>query len=176
MNTAERKPAPEVRRLAWALGLTAPLLAAGAVPPVGTADLRIRAEAGSVQVELSAAAQTLVGFTGTPGDATQKEDLKVAAENLKHGEALVRFNPQASCLLEEAKVNADPRQQHGEARMGANYRFNCVFPKSLKSAALGLFIGFPALQRVHVHYTTTQGQGAAVLTLDNPVVNFVPLQ
>ena len=176
MNTDERKPAPRARRLVWILGLTARLLAAGAVPPVGTADLSIHADAATVQVTLSAAAQTLVGFTGTPGDATQQEDLKVAAENLKHGEALVRFNPQASCLLEDAKVDADPREQRGEARMGANYRFNCVFPKSLKSAALGLFIGFPALQRVHVHYTTAEGQGAAVLTLGNPVVNFVPLQ
>ena len=168
--------AARLRRLACALGLSTPLLAAGAVPPVGTAELRIRAEGATVRVELSAAAETLVGFTGTPGTAAQQQDLKVAGENLKHGEALVRFNPQASCLLEEAKVDADPRERDGEAGMGASYRFNCVFPKMLNSAALGLFIGFPALQRVHVHYTTAQGQGAAVLTLGNPVVTFVPLQ
>ncbi len=79
-------------------------------------------------------------------------------------------------MLEEAKVNANPRERHGEARMGASYRFNCSFPKSLNSAALGLFIGFSALKRVHVHYTTAHGEDAAVLTLGNPVMTFVPLQ
>ncbi len=65
---------------------------ARAVPPVETAELTIRAEGGAVHMELSAA-ETLVGFTGTPGTAAQQQNLKVAGENLKHGEALVRFNP-----------------------------------------------------------------------------------
>ena len=176
MHARALHPAARRHRLAWVLGLGAPLLAGAAVPPVGTADLTIRTEGAAVQVELTAAAQTLVGFTGTPGDATQREDLKAAEANLKQGEALVRFNPQASCRLEDARVDADPRERHGEAGMGASYRFNCVFPKSLNSAALGVFIGFAALQRVHVRYTTAQGQGAAILTPGNQVVTFVPLQ
>lgn len=165
-----------LRRLALCLGMGLPLTAGAGVPPVGTVDLSIRAEGRTVQVELSAAAPTLVGFSGPPVDADQKETLNIAQENLTHGEVLVRFNPQASCLLEEAKVDADPRERNGEADMGANYRFNCTFPQSFKSAALGLFVGFPAVQRAHVRYTTAQGQGAAELTPGNPVVNFVPLQ
>jgi hypothetical protein len=164
------------RRLALGMSLGLPLLASAEVPAVGTVDLSLRAEGKTVQVELSAAAPTLVGFSGTPVDADQKETLKIAKENLTHGEVLVRFNPQASCLLEEAKVDADPQERKGEADMGASYRFNCTFPQSFKSAALGLFVGFPAVQRAHVRYTTAQGQGAAELTPGNPVVNFIPLQ
>lgn len=164
------------RRLALGLAMGLPLMAGAGVPPVGTVDLSIRAEDKNVRVELSAAAPTLVGFSGVPVDADQKETLNIAKENLTHGEVLVRFNPQASCLLEDAKVDADPRERNGEAGLGANYRFNCTFPQSLKSAALGLFVGFPAVQRAHVRYTTAEGQGTAVLTPGNPVVNFIPLQ
>ena len=41
------------------------------------------------------------------------------------------------------------------------------------SAALGLFVGFPAVQRAHVRYTTSQGQGTAELNPGKPVVNFI---
>lgn len=153
-----------------------PFIASAGVPAVGTVDISIRAEDRTVQVELLAAAPTLVGFSGPPVDTDQKETLKIAKENLTHGEVLVRFNPQASCILEDAKVDADPRERNGAADMGASYRFHCTFPQSFKSAALGLFVGFPAVQRAHVRYTTAQGQGAAELTPGNPVVNFIPLQ
>jgi hypothetical protein len=176
MNPTKRHPLPRLCRLACALGLGAPLLAQGAVPPLGTADLSIHADGQSVKVELSAAAQTLIGFSGAPREAAQREALKIAEENLKHGEALVRFNPLASCVLDDAKVDADPREHKGEADMGASYRFNCQFPQSFSSAALGIFTGFTALQRVHVRYTTAAGQGAAILTRENPVVSFVPLK
>ena len=164
------------RRLALGMSLGLPLLASAGVPAVGTVDFSIRADGKIVQVELSAAPPTLVGFSGSPVDADQRETLKIAKENLSHGEALVRFNPQASCLLEDVKVDADPQERKGEADMGASYRFNCTFPQSFKSAALGLFVGFPAVQRAHVRYTTDEGQGAAELTPGNPVVNFIPLQ
>ena len=162
--------------LGMCLGMYLPLLASAGVPAVGTVDTSIRADGKIVQVELSAAAPTLVGFSGSPVDADQRETLNIAKENLTHGEVLVRFNPQASCLLEDAKVDADPRERNGVADLGASYRFNCTFPQSFKSAALGLFVGFPAVQRAHVRYTTAQGQGAAELTPGNPVVNFIPLQ
>ena len=170
------RSAPGYRRLIWVLGLTLPLLSRGAVPPDGTANLSIRVEAGTVQVELSASALTLVGFTGAPADTAQRGDLKLAAENLRRGDALVRFNPQAGCGLETARVDAGPGGKANDAEMGASYRFGCTFPGSLNSAALGIFLGFPALRRIHVHYATPQGQGAAVLTPGNPVVTFVPLQ
>ncbi|WP_295456950.1 DUF2796 domain-containing protein [uncultured Thiodictyon sp.] len=176
MNATQRPPLPHVSRLAGALSLAIPALTLAAVPPLGTADLSIHVNGSTVKVELSAAAQTLVGFSGAPTDAASREVLKVAEENLKHGEALVRFNPLASCILDDAKVDADPREQKGEAGMGASYRFTCQFPQSFSSAALGIFTGFTALQRVHVRYTTANGQGAAILTRENPVVNFVPLK
>jgi hypothetical protein len=145
-------------------------------PQAGTAELSIRAEGGTVQVVWSAPALTLVGFAGAPGNPGQEDDLRLARENLKTGDGLVRFNAQARCVLEEAKTDGDPSLRQGQADLGATYRFGCSLPDALSSAALGFFVGFPALERVHVRYTTARGQGAATLTPRNPVVNFVPLQ
>jgi hypothetical protein len=161
--------------LTLALALTTPLRTAFAAPSVGTAVLDIRVEGQKVLVTLKAAAETLVGFSGAPADAAQREDLRLAAANLKRGDALIRFNTQASCQLEQARINADPRKGRGGAEMGANYRFHCLFPQSLGSAVAGLFMGFNALARVEVHYVIPAGQGVAVLTRANPVVSFVPL-
>lgn len=161
--------------LSGILALTAVTLTQGA-PDAGFAKVTIRTEGGTVRVELTAPALTLVGFAGDPGNTAQREDLTLAAENLQSGDALVRFNTQARCVLESAKVDADPRIRKGAADLGASYRFGCALPGELQSAAIGLFVGFPALRQVHVHYTTAQGQGAAIATPSNPIVNFIPLR
>lgn len=158
------------------MGLLLATLTHGAESPAGTARLSFRTEGPIVRVEFSAPALTMVGFTGTPENPAQREDLQFAAENLRAGNALVRFNAEAHCVLEASNVDADPRVHKGSADLGASYRFGCTLPSLLRSAALGLFVGFPALERVHVQYATAQGQGAAVLTPGNPVVTFVPLQ
>lgn len=183
MSTVDAVPGAVLRsrstrsalRLTLAFGLAAVWHPAPALPPIGTADLVIRIQGPRVEVRLSAAAQTLIGFTGAPADATQRDELKTAAENLKRGDALIRFNPQASCVLERARVEADPRERRGGAAMGADYRFHCDFPQALGSAAVALFMGFTALERVHVHYGGDAGAGAAVLTRTNPVFTLVPL-
>jgi hypothetical protein len=167
-------PAP-LLGLALALALTAPLPTAFAAPPIGTAALDIRVEGQKVLVTLKAAAETLIGFSGAPVDTAQRDDLRLAAANLKRGDALIRFNTQASCQLEQARIDADPRKGRDGTEMGATYRFHCLFPQSLGSAVAGLFMGFNALARVEVHYVIPAGQGVAVLTRANPVVSFVPL-
>ncbi|HYN76185.1 MAG TPA: DUF2796 domain-containing protein, partial [Lamprocystis sp. (in: g-proteobacteria)] len=116
------------RFLIMALGLCVQPLLGAATPAAGTASLTIRVLGGTVHVALSAPALTLVGFAGPPGDAAQREDLKLAAHNLKTGDAVVRFNPQAQCVLEAAKVDADPGVRNGTADLGASYRFGCALP------------------------------------------------
>lgn len=175
-------PRANHRRTGWRClaGALAALLTSspthGGTPAAGTATLSIRADGGTIHADLSAPALTLVGFTGSPGNAAQRQDLALAVHNLKTGDAVIRFNPQAQCVLETAKVDDDPKERGGAAELGASYRFGCALPGSLDSVALGLFVGFPALRRVHVRYATARGKGAAVLTPGNPVATFVPLQ
>ncbi|MGE5155285.1 MAG: ZrgA family zinc uptake protein [Bdellovibrio bacteriovorus] len=155
------------------------LSAAGvsAAPGQDTATIRMTADGSRVEVDLRGPAAGLVGFEQAPRNADQRQTLALAAQNLKTGDGLVRFSSQAGCRLEEAQVDADPAPKGKEpAELGAHYRFHCDRPEALGSAALGLFMGFPALARAHVHYDMGGVSGEAVLTPANPVVTFVPLR
>ncbi len=142
-----------------------------------TARIDIKADGSRVRVDLRGPAAGLVGFEHGPRTAEQRETLALAAENLKTGDGLVRFNTQAGCLLEEATIDADPAPKGKDpGELGASYVFHCDQPGSLGSAALGLFMGFPALARAHVRYELAGISGEAVLTPANPVVSFIPLK
>ena len=149
-------------------------------PVPGVAHLSVIAEDAEVRAELVSPAATLVGFEQTPKTSAERETLNLAKANLNAGDAMIRFNTQAGCRLIESKVTADfskpvQRRDQTPSAISASYRFSCDQPDRLDSAALGLFIGFPALRRVLVQYTTKDGQGGAELTPINAVVTFVPL-
>ena len=141
-------------------------------PVSGVAHLSVVTEGAEVRVELASLAATLVGFARTPKTSTERETLNLAKANLNAGDGMIRFNTQAGCRLVEARVQTDFGKP---PEIRASYRFSCDQPDRLDSAALGLFIGFPALQRVLVQYKTKEGQGGAELTPINTVVTFVPL-
>lgn len=141
-------------------------------PVPGVAHLSVTAEGAEVRVDLVSPAATLVGFERTPKTDAERKTLNLAKANLNAGDGMIRFNTQAGCRLVEASVKADFGKP---AEIKASYRFSCDQPDRLDSAALGLFMGFPALRRVLVQYMTKDGQGGAELTPINAVVTFVPL-
>jgi hypothetical protein len=142
-----------------------------------TATLKITGDGSQVQVDLRAPAVGLVGFAHAPQTADERETLALAIENLKTGDGLVRFNAQAECLLEKADIDSDPAPKgKAQGELGASYLFHCDQPTRLGSAALGIFLGFPALSRAHVHYNVAGAAGEAILTPINPVVSFIPLR
>jgi hypothetical protein len=179
---------PDVSLLALLLAVSGVALATGddranQVGHVhGIAQVGITADGSDVTVRLTAPAATLIGFERAPRTADERQTLRLAAENLKTGDALFRFNTEAGCWLAHVDVDADPGSTKkggaaaGHSEMGASYRFSCDRPSALASAAVGLFVGFPALERVLVRYSTPAGRGGAELTPRNPVVLLVPLQ
>ncbi|MBK1721018.1 ZrgA family zinc uptake protein [Thiocystis violacea] len=166
----------------WSLGLAAEEGQPGAArkqrPHVhGVAHLKLAIDGPEVEVELFAPGVTLVGFEHAPQTDMESETLRLARENLRAGDGMIRFNTDAACRLVKARVETDlPEASSGQAHadISAYYRFDCAQPRALDSAALGLFTGFPALQRVLVHYEMAEGRGAAELTRGNPVVGFIP--
>jgi hypothetical protein len=133
-------------------------------------------------------AASLIGFEHQPRTDGERETLNMAEANLQAGDAMIRFNTEAVCRLDSVAIESALAQGHahddghghgdgddGHADLHATYTFICERPDALGSAALGLFAGFPALERVLVHYVTADGQGGAELTPANPVVRFVPL-
>lgn len=152
----------------------------------GVASMDVEIQGEHVLVQLFAPAATLVGLEHAPRTTMESETLRLARENLQAGDAMVRFSTKAACRLVEASVDAAlpdaPRSGKtvssdapARVEISAEYEFACARPDALDTAALGLFRGFPALQRVLVHYAMPAGRGAAELTSGNPVVSFVPL-
>ncbi len=149
----------------------------------GIAHLTIAIEGTRVLAELSSPAATLIGFERPPRTEEERETFAMAKENLMAGDAMIRLNTAAGCRLESADVEAewaeaghghDPDGDDGHADFEVSYRFDCDRPAEISSAALGLFAGFPALERVLVQYVIESGQGGAELTPGQPVVSFVP--
>jgi hypothetical protein len=152
----------------------------------GIAHMTIAAEGSNVLIELSSPAASLIGFERAPRTDEERATLALAKENLMAGDAMIRMNIEAACRLETADVEADSadngahgahahEDDHAHADFHVSYSFVCDRPDALGSAALGLFSGFPALERVLVQYVTAEGQGGAELTPRQPVVTFVPL-
>ena len=152
----------------------------------GVAHLHLSVQGRQVAVTLLAPAATMIGFEHRPATAEEGASLSLATQNLKIGDAMIRLNTQAGCELANASVSApltapapsvdskDDTEADPEADLRADYRFDCAQPERLDSAALGIFSGFPFLQRVLVYYQTKDGKGRAELTPNNPVVTFVP--
>jgi hypothetical protein len=172
-----------------AIGLGCLLLAASAAPALmaaelpaprpGRVDMAITGEGGDVQVRLAALLASLVGFEGPPSTAGEREALRLTRENLKTGDGLVRFSTRAACRLTSVEVDMTPPGEGSDpahARtVSASYRFACDQPALLESAAVGLFVGFPALERVFVRYRLDGIRGDAELNRGRLAVTFVPL-
>lgn len=161
----------------------------------GIAYLTLAAEDSKVLVELTSPAASLIGFERAPRTDDERATLELAKENLMAGDAMIRFNTEAGCRLDTAEIDAEfadagdsdlhshghshdhagDEGTDGHADFHVRYGFVCDRPNDLGSAALGLFAGFPALERVLVQYVTAEGQGGAELTPRQAVFTFVPL-
>jgi hypothetical protein len=157
----------------------------------GMAHMTLAAEGDEVLIELTSPAASLIGFERAPRTDDERAIIAMAKKNLEAGDAMIRLNIEAGCRLESAEIDAafaDPGHsagaehdhdtdhgKDGHADFHVVYSFACDRPEALGSAALGLFSGFPALERVLFRYVTAEGQGGAELTPRNPVVIFVPL-
>lgn len=142
----------------------------------GTAVVRIIGDGGELQVELLAPAISLLGFEHDPRTSDERKTLRLAEENLRAGEALVRFSTRAACRLEHAEVDRGSGGKADRPReLSARYRFACDQPGLLDSAAVGLFVAFPLLERLFLRYEVAGVRGVAELNRGRPVASFVPL-
>ncbi|MCP5231116.1 MAG: DUF2796 domain-containing protein [Zoogloeaceae bacterium] len=145
----------------------------------GVAALNIALEGDEVHIELESPAANIVGFEHAPSSEADHAALDQAVARLKHGDALFRFNAEAGCRMEMAKVTsallAEVHEKHeGEAHsdIEAAYHFECAQPGELTALTVELFEAFPATGEIEVQYVIESKQGAAELTPSAHVVNF----
>ncbi|EXJ15226.1 ZrgA family zinc uptake protein [Imhoffiella purpurea] len=161
--------------LAWLPIFLANAAAAAQSLPQGMAMLSIEIEGPRVSARFRAPRATLVGFPGAARTADERDTLGLARDNLRNGAGMMRFDTQADCRQADVEFGGDAAGGAGVAdEIRVVYRFECLHPEHLDSVALGFFMGFPALERVLVRYSTGEGRGGAELTQGHPVVDFVP--
>jgi hypothetical protein len=146
--------------------------------PRAVARVAIFAEGQTVLVHVVAPAASLLGFAHQPRNPRERDTMRLATENLRTGDGLIRFNTLARCRLAKADVDTglDIHDAQGHPQMSASYGFVCARPDKLDSAALGLFVGFPVLDLALVQYSLPGCKGEAGLTRGQPVVSFIPLE
>lgn len=163
----------------------------------GIAALSLALEGQEVQIELDSPAANIVGFEHAPSSESDHAALDKAVATLKDGERLFRFNEDAGCRMETAKVTSalldeghEKHEEHEEhAKEGhedaqhehegethsdieAAYHFECDQPGKLKQMTVELFEAFPGMEKIEVQYVIESKQGATELTATNHAVKF----
>lgn len=161
----------------------------------GIAALNLALEGKEVHVELDSPAANIVGFEHAPSSEADHAALDKAAATLKEGARLFRFNAEAGCRMEEAKItSALLDEEHGEhagehaeehghdehaehkgethSDIDAAYHFECDQPDKLTQLTVELFAAFPGMEELNVQYVIDSKQGAAELTPAAHVVKF----
>ena len=159
----------------------------------GIAALNLALEGSEVHVELDSPAANIVGFEHAPSSEADHAALDKAVATLKDGDRLFRFNEDAGCRMEEARVaselldeeheheghtkegHEDEQHEHeGEthSEIEAGYHFECDEPGKLTQLTVELFDAFPGTEKLKVQYVIESKQGAAELTATNHVVQF----
>ena len=157
----------------------------------GIAALNLALEGGEVHVELDGPAANIVGFEHAPSSEADHAALDKAVAMLKDGNRLFRFNKDAGCRMEAARVaselldekheghtkegHEDEQHEHEGAthsEIEAGYHFECEKPGKLTQLTVELFDAFPGTEKLKVQYVIESKQGAAELTATNHVVQF----
>ncbi len=157
----------------------------------GIAALNLALEGSEVHVELDSPAANIVGFEHAPSSEADHAALDKAVATLKDGDRLFRFNEDAGCRMEEARVaselldeeheghtkegHEDEQHEHeGEthSEIEAGYHFECDEPGKLTQLTVELFDAFPGTEKLKVQYVIESKQGAAELTATDHVVQF----
>ncbi len=88
----------------------------------GIAELNVALEGREVHVELDSPAANIVGFEHAPSSETDHAALDKAVATLKDGDRLFRFNDEAGCRLEDARVASalieGEHEEHGDQHSG----------------------------------------------------------
>lgn len=153
----------------------------------GAGKLGIAIERRSLEIEIEAPANDIVGFEHAPKTAEQKKAVSEARAALAKPLALIKLPEAAGCKLSSSKVRLvgggahDHGHNHGKQPKGkeadphsefhAEYKFTCSKPELVKTIDLDYFKAFPRAEKLDVEIVGDKIQSKAVATKDNPRID-----
>jgi len=132
----------------------------------GVISLNATLEGEVLSLDLDAPLDSLLGFERAPRTAAERAAAAALLKTLGPGTSMWQPNPEAGCVLTQAKVEAPVLQQAqtpapaGEhADLEASYQYRCAQPARLTGLQHGLFNAFARLQRIEWQFALPSGQG-----------------
>lgn len=180
---------------AGALLLSAPALAQQKDEPQrqlgahvhGAGKLDIAIEKRTLEIELEAPGNDIVGFETSPSTPEQKQAVAQARATLAKPLELIKLPEAAGCKVASAKVKLvgggahdhGHGHSHGKAKAGAKaaeshsefhaeYKFTCAKPELLTWIELDYFKAFPRAEKLDVSIVGDKIQAKAIATKDKP--------
>jgi hypothetical protein len=165
----------------------------------GVGNLNVVLDQNTLLIELISPAANIVGFEHAAETPEQRAALEKAIHTLENGRELFHLPQEGECKLVSADIensvgtmqgesyeheeeshdhhehsaeNETHEHDEGHSDFEAHYKFSCNQPESLGHMTVKLFQRFPNTEKLNVQLITTRRQGAAVLTADNPRLDF----
>jgi hypothetical protein len=165
----------------------------------GIGQLNVVQDGSVLLIELISPAANIVGFEHAAETPEQQTALANATHTLEHGGELFLLPSEGECKLVSADIENSMGSMHGESHeheeeshgdqeqhaeeeadehqeghsdFEAHYKFSCSRPEALDHMTVKLFQRFPNTEKLNVQLITNRRQGAAVLTADNPRLDF----
>lgn len=166
----------------------------------GHSTLNIVQEGHNLELMLESPAVNIIGFEHSPTNQEEKQLVDKAMQQLRQGEQLFVFPPDAQCVQAAVKIvselaedsthndhkesdthdhdhdehehSSHRDQQQGHSDFVIHYQFECSMPSALTSLELQLFKRFPLTEEVDAQIVTDKRQFAAELSAQQPHINF----
>lgn len=170
----------------------------------GVAELTLAQSKSQLLLTLHSPVFNLFGFGHPPGTAQEKTLVESVLQQLEKGasadgKALIAFNPEAQCKLEQAALEnpfhhpeaaketehehehehaheneeEHDHHHHGHADIDIEYTFTCQHAKALSGMNLqGLFTSWSHLEKVRAQWVVERHQSSATVLRQSPQVSF----
>lgn len=150
----------------------------------GAGKLDIAFEKRTVEMEIEAPANDIVGFENAPSTPEQKQAVAQARAQLSKPLNIIKLPDAAGCKITSANVKLVGGGRHGHdhgkptaggtkqaeshSEFHAEYKFTCAKPELIQNIELAYFKAFPRAEKLDVTIIGDKLQAKAVATREKP--------
>lgn len=134
----------------------------------GHGTLKIAIEGRTVDIELAAPGDDIVGFEHAPKTNAQKAAVEKAIQQLSSPLALFVLPAAAACTVKEAKADVDRSGGADHSEFKATYKLECGTPKALASIRFEFFKIFPRAVELDVAIVSEKAQKSYEVSRKKP--------
>ena len=124
----------------------------------GVSTLKIALEDQTLEMELEAPANDIVGFEHAPENKSQKAAIAKALSFLKSKPGVFKPSSAANCRIEDVSGEFEVEKNH--AGFHIIWKIKCLNPKRIKNLETTFFQKFPKAEEIEVEIISNSGQKA----------------